>query len=132
MGRGPRILLKSIPIVECTGQNKVTGTWLLGDLTSVSRSLVGWSLLVCNALLWAGAVQGTPSFDEQLRGWENWMPLGSGFHSTAGPACHSVTFEGLKPFRPALMELEGSSKQWVVQASKAQTGFDLEPVGLVG
>lgn len=45
------LLLKSIPVVEVTGQNKVTGTWLLGDLTSVSRSLVGWSLLVCNVLL---------------------------------------------------------------------------------
>lgn len=30
------------------------------------------------------------------------------------------------------MELEGSSEQWVVQASKAHAGFDLEPVGLVG
>lgn len=60
------------------------------------------------------------------------MPLGSGLRSTAGPACHSITFEGLKPFHSALIELEGRSKQWVVQASKAQTGFDLEPVGLVG
>lgn len=42
------LLLKSIPAVEFTGQNKVTGTWLLGDLASVSGSLVGWSLLISN------------------------------------------------------------------------------------
>lgn len=48
------------------------------------------------------------------------MPLVSGLRSTAGPACHSGTFEGLKPFHPALMKLAGSSKQQAAQASKAQ------------
>lgn len=60
------------------------------------------------------------------------MPLVSRLCSTAGPPCHSVTFEGLKPAHPALLELEGSRKQQGGRASKAQTSLDLEPVGMLG
>lgn len=43
-----------------------------------------------------------------------------------------VMFEGLELFHPALMGLEGSNKHRGGQASRAQAGFDLEPVEWLG
>lgn len=59
------------------------------------------------------------------------MPLLSGLSSTTGPL-PLIIFEGLELFHPALMELEGSNKHRGGQASRAQAGFDLEPVGWLG